>query len=545
MKPPHRRRGWRTTALVLLGVVLAVGGATPAVAVPATATATAVAFRTVDVPMSDGVVLKADVFTPAPGTPGADAQGRFPAVVQPASWGQNDLEYVAQGRQLAAAGYVAVTYTVRGFWGSGGEIDVAGPRDVADLSSVIDWTLAHTPADPRRVGLTGLSLGGGLALLGAAFDPRVKAVAAMSGWGDLADSLDSGQTRHLQAAALLTGIALPTGRQSPQMRQNLGDLFTGQDMPDVLRWARTRSPASYVDRINANGTAVLLANAWGDSIFNPSQVTAFYQRLTGPKRLELRPGDHATQELPSLLGLPDATWSSALAWFDQYLKGHPDAGGRPQRSVELTVRPDDVQESYPDWSAVSTRTEQLRLGAADPLGTGALGGPAGTGWHTSVVGGTDSGADGGVVELSGLLDQVAALPPTVVVPLLSRSAGAVWESAPYPAGARIRGAATVHTTVTASAPAGTVFGYLYDVDAAGVGKLISHAPQSWSDRPPGRAFPLDIQLFATGYDLPAGHRLALVLDTSDPLYAGDTPLGSRVTFDSPADDPSRLTLPVR
>ncbi|MFI6444522.1 CocE/NonD family hydrolase [Kitasatospora sp. NPDC050543] len=548
----RRSRAWATTtaivtALVVTGPALAVPASAAAGAGSAPATATAVAgvlpgFRLVDIAMTDGVVLKANVFTPPPGTPGADAQGRYPAIVQPASWGQNDLEYVAQGRQLAADGYVAVTYTVRGFWLSGGEIDVAGPKDVADISAVIDWTLAHTPADPQRLGMTGLSLGGGLTLLGAAFDPRIKAVAALSGWGDLTDSLYSGETRHLKAASLLTAIQTPTGRRGPELERTLAQLFEDRSMDEVVEWARTRSPSTYLDRINAHGTAVFLANAWGDAVFNPSQAAAFYDRLSGPKRLELRPGDHATQELTSLLGLPNPTWASARGWFDEHLKGR---AGRPGKPVELEVRPGGTHESYADWRSVGSRSESLRLGAADALGTGALGGAAGTGWRTSVVGGRDSGANGGIPELSGLLDQVAKLPPTVVIPLLPRSAGAVWQSAPSPAARDIRGTVRLHTTVTASSPRGTVIGYLYDVNAFGVGKLVSHAPQSWSGKEPGQAFPLDIALFATAYDLPAGHRLAVVLDTTDPLYGSSTPAGSEVTFSSPAADPSELTLPLR
>ncbi|MGG2460981.1 CocE/NonD family hydrolase [Streptomyces sp. RGM 3693] len=556
--PLGRRRRAATSlcaAVVAASLAVAVPAGPAAAAVrhrPAASTAgafAAPAFRLADIPMKDGTVLKADVFTPAPGTPGADRNGHYPLVVQPASWGQNDLEYVAQGRQLAADGYVAVTYTVRGFWGSGGKIDVAGPKDVADISAVIDWSLAHTPADRSRIGMVGLSLGGGLTLLGAAFDPRVKAVASLSGWADLADSLYSGQTRHLQAAGLLAAIQTPTGRRSPEFARTLADLFADRDLPRVVQWAHTRSPAAYVDRINAHGTAVFLANAWGDSIFNPGQMTSFYQQLTGPKRLELRPGDHATQEMTSLLGLPNATWASARQWLDHHLKGSGGTGG-PREGVELEVRPGGREESYPNWRAVSSRTDHLRLGRPDSHGTGTLGGPAGTdaagtGWWRQLSGGTDSGADGGIAELSGLLDQVVGLPPTVVVPLLPRSSAAVWQSAPYPTDQHLRGAARLHTAVTASAPQGTAFAYLYDVNALGVGKLIAHAPQSWSGKQPGHAFPLDVTLFPTAYDLPAGHRLALVLDTADPLYGGRTPRGSSVSFGSPAGGPAELSVPLR
>ncbi|MFJ9413594.1 CocE/NonD family hydrolase [Streptomyces sp. NPDC101227] len=539
-----------TTSLLVTALALSGALATgPASAAPrsgpaATAASPGLSFRRADIPMKDGTVLKADVFTPAPGTPGADRKGRYPLVVQPASWGQNDLEYIAQGRQLAADGYIAVTYTVRGFWGSGGEVDVAGPKDVGDVSAVIDWALAHTPADRQRIGMVGLSLGGGLTLMGAAFDPRIKAVASLSGWGDLTDSLYSGRTRHLQAAALLDAVETPTGRKSPELSRMLADLFADRDLSKVVAWAHTRSPATYVDRINAHGTAVFLANAWGDSIFNPSQMTAFYQRLTVPKRLELRPGDHATQELTSLLGLDNATWASARTWLGHHLKG---TGGSddPRKPVELEVRPNGTHESYPDWRTVSSRTVHLRLGGPDLAGTGALGGTAGTGWRKPIAGGTDSGADGGVAELSGALDQAVGLPPTVFLPLLPRRSAAVWQSAPAAAAQHLRGAARLHTQVTASAPQGTAFAYLYDVNALGVGKLISHGPQSWSGKKPGRAFPLDVPLFTTAYDLPAGHRMALVVDTKDPLYGGRTPRGSEVSFGSTPADPAELALPLR
>ncbi|MFJ8621913.1 CocE/NonD family hydrolase [Kitasatospora sp. NPDC093550] len=557
MERSRRNSAQRTASVVLAAVVVLGTGAAarPAAAAPQSAGPVRAApgpgsFRLADIPAKDGVVLKADVFTPPPGTPGADPQGRYPLVVQPASWGQNDLEYVAQGHALAGAGYVVVTYTVRGFWASGGEVDVAGPKDVGDISTVIDWALARTPADPQRIGMVGLSLGGGLTLLGAAFDPRIKAVASLSGWADLTDSLYSGQTRHLQAAAVLAGIQAPTGRKSPEFARVLDDLFADRDLPDVIRWADTRSPARYLDRINANGTAVLLANAWGDSFFNPGQITDFYQRLTVPKRLELRPGDHASQEFTGLLGLSNAAWSSARSWLDQYLKGAgADAGAGSEAGsgvpadrrlpVDLEVRPTGRHESHPDWQSVATRTDHLAVGA-DTLGD-----PAAGPWHRTVLGDLPSGAHAGVALLSGMVEQALHQPPTAVIPLLARPAAAVWQSQPYPQGLSVRGAARLHTSVSSTSPDGTAVAYLYDVDALGIGRLVSHGPQSWSGRTPGRPFPLDVTLFATAYDVPPGHRLALVLGTRDALYGGTTPLGSTVTLASTPDDPTELALPVR
>src|SRR3569833_2401345 len=127
----------RLAALIALVTALVAGFAGPAEAAPV--------FTFVDFPGQDGVALKANWIAPA--TP-----GEHPAVIFPSSWGLNDAEYLAQARAFAAGGYVVVSYTPRGWWGSGGDIDTAGTLDKADLSKVLDWTTANTPADPARIG---------------------------------------------------------------------------------------------------------------------------------------------------------------------------------------------------------------------------------------------------------------------------------------------------------------------------------------------------------------------------------------------------------
>jgi dipeptidyl aminopeptidase/acylaminoacyl peptidase len=63
---------------------------------------------------------------------------------------------------------------------SGGDIETAGPKDVNDVSDVINWLLANTPSDPAHLGAAGISYGSGLSLLGSAFDSRIRAAAALS-----------------------------------------------------------------------------------------------------------------------------------------------------------------------------------------------------------------------------------------------------------------------------------------------------------------------------------------------------------------------------
>ncbi|KEF05167.1 acyl esterase [Streptomyces rimosus] len=479
----------------------------------------------VDIQGDGGITLKANVFTPGDAAPGR----RYPLIVLPTSWGMPQIEYVVQAKKLADAGYVVVGYNSRGFWQSGGQIETAGPPDIADASKVIDWALAHTPADPGKVGMGGVSYGAGISLLASAFDKRIKAVAALSGWADLIDSIYSGRTQHQQAAVLLGGAGALTGRPSPELKTILKDFLASNlaKEGDMLKWGAKRSPVTYLDRINANGAAIMLGNAWGDSLFPPNQYADFYEKLKGPKRLEFRPGDHATAEGLGLLGLPNDTWDHTKRWFDHYLKG-ADNGVDREAPVQLKSRSTGAYEGYKSWKDVPSANRRIALNGTQQIRTD-----------------RDSGANGGTVFLSSLLDQFFRLPPMASIPLLPRSAAAVWQSERYTSAQHVRGTAKLHTTVTSTAESGTGIAYLYDVGPLGVGKLVSHAPFTFHGKAPDKPFGVDLELFSTAYDVPAGHRLAVVVDSVDPLYIEHNPSGAKLTFSSPADDPSWLSVPVR
>lgn len=511
-------------AATALGLAPHQAQAAPATSAPAPAATPELRFH--DIPGSGGITLKGNVFTPA----GAEPGRKYPLIVLPTSWGMPQIEYIAQAKQLADSGYVVVGYTSRGFWLSGGEIETAGPADVADVSAVIDWALATTPADPARIGLGGVSYGAGISLLASAHDPRVKAVVALSGWADLIDSIYSGRTQHLQAAGLLGAAGFLTGRPGPELQQVLGD-FLGSKLENeqaMIEWGRRRSATEQVDRINANGAAIMMGNAWGDTIFPPNQYARFFEKLTGPKRLEFRPGDHATAEATGLLGLPNDTWTSAHRWFDRYLKGERN-GVDTEAPVQIASRSGQGYEGYADWKSVgSGGTEKIALADSE-----------------HVFANVDSGANGGVVFLSSLLDQLAQAPPTASIPLLPRAFAAVWQSGRYAEERRVRGTVRLHTTVTPTKGDGTFVAYLYDVGPLGIGKLVSNAPYTFHGKTPGQSFGVDLDLFSTAYDVPAGHRLALVVDTVDPLYIEHNPAGAQLTFSSPRTDPSYVSVPLR
>ncbi len=166
------------------------------------------------IPGWDGPQMGALVLVPQ-----GQGAGPFPLIVMPASSALPNLEYLGRATALASDGYVVVSYTSRGFWDSAGQIDIAGPDTVEDVSAVIDWALAHTPANPNAIGASGISYGAGISLLAAERDPRIKVVAALSGWADLEASLYSNRTVSQQGVGLLVGAGALTGRDGPDLAQ--------------------------------------------------------------------------------------------------------------------------------------------------------------------------------------------------------------------------------------------------------------------------------------------------------------------------------------
>ena len=492
------------------------------------------------IPGAGGTELGAVVLTPT-----GQGNGPFPLVVMPSSWGVPNVEYVGQGSKLATAGFQVISYSSRGFWDSAGGIDIAGPPTVADVSDVIDWAGEHTPADTSRVAAVGISYGAGISLLASAQDPRIKAVGAMSGWADLLASLNPNDTVNLQSVAALLALGNITGRPGPEM-QSLQTKFISGDFDGAIAEAETlgpvRSAATVVDRINTNHPAVFLANAFEDSIFPPTQYTDFFTRLTGPKRLLFAHGDHATPEVTGAIGLPNEVWDELAPWLNHFLTG-ADNGADQDAPVQLKSQL-GVWRSYANWAAVGTpRTSYL----SKPAGlsrTGGLQGAASTGWSNAIGAGVPTAADSGIAILSGALQGLLSIPTGVATPLVDRSFAGVWSGPTSSSKAVVNGSPRLHVTVTPSGADTSLFAYLYDVDALGLGSLISHKPFTLRGATPGKALALDLRLEATSWEVPAGHHLVLVVDTVDPRYLGRSSLGTTVRFSSPAGDPAWLSVPV-
>ena len=94
--------------------------------------------------------------------------------------------------ELRDRGWNALMFHYRGCWGSRGRYDVR--TITADVAAAVDYlqTGVHPSVDPDRIAVIGHSLGGWAAVLAAARDHRLRAVAVCGGLADLGGIQRSG-----------------------------------------------------------------------------------------------------------------------------------------------------------------------------------------------------------------------------------------------------------------------------------------------------------------------------------------------------------------
>ena len=487
---------------------------------------------------ADGTQLAGNVFIPQATTP----DETFPAIIFINSWAMEEHEYLVQAALFASEGYIVLSYSARGWGLSGGLIDVAKPADVQDLSAAIDWLEANTPVDMNNIGAAGMSYGAGISLLGIADEPRLKTVASMSGWGSLNRALYEQETPSLVWGAILTALAY-IGRPDPAIAEGFADLLLQQNIPAIMALNDLSSPIKYVSKINARQAPVYFSNNWDDDLFKPNSILDMFSQLTGPKHLDLNQGIHISAELPGLLGLDNYTWNNVHAWFDYWLKG-VNNGFMSQPAVTMEVKHTSNTVTFASWPSSTVKTKTFYLGprAFNLSLKGTLNSSANSKSFTDVIlSGLDTLATSGRVPvIDQLLEPVVPIAvPTSAINVVN---GIVYQSAALSSGIKLRGIPKLNIWITPSRAQAELVVYLYDVNSLGIGTLITHGPVSLHSATPGKAIQLAMELSATAWNVAAGHKLAIVIDTYDPLYSVPTLNLYTVKFPFSSAKQSVLTL---
>ena len=336
------RRLLATIAVTAMGVVAAPGhAADPARGWTARpATYGVVMTPDVPIPMSDGVVLSADVYRPA-GKDGEPAPGRFPVLMTQTPYNKNSQNPAEE--YFVERGYVDIVVDVRGTGSSGGAFQSFSPRSQVDSLELVAWAAAQ-PWSTGRVGLHGTSYYAINQLLTAAQQPpALKAIFPVVPTGDNFRSvLPGGYLTSLAAFAVQNAVsgapppdytasdperAATTLSTRPEnlrlITEYLAETMTGGERAFDGPYYRDSSPLWMVDRIKV---PTFLVGGWYDALSQrdvPLLFSELQRRRVNVKMLmgpwyHTNPGEGLpAQGIPSLQDLQ-------LRWFDRHVRGLPD-----------------------------------------------------------------------------------------------------------------------------------------------------------------------------------------------------------------------------
>ncbi len=238
---------------------------------------------------------------------------------------------------LREAGYNVVTWDSRGKAASGGVLEMGAPQfEGRDASVLIDyftaqgWTSVDAAGDPM-IGMVGGSYGGGMQLVDAAADARIKAIVPGIAWNSLKNSLYPQNTFNTLWGALLPILLASQGaRVNPEiyLAALTGVLFgsISQTARDLL--ART-GPGERADDITA---ATLLIQGIPDTTFPLNEAVTNAELLAAagtPVKMIWYCGGHGVCLNPQNPGQDDLILDSTLGWLDRYVRGEAPAQDIP------------------------------------------------------------------------------------------------------------------------------------------------------------------------------------------------------------------------
>ncbi|AQS69524.1 ABC transporter ATP-binding protein [Streptomyces pactum] len=456
----------------------------------------------------DGVRLDTSYFT-------AGSGGPRPAVLLAHGFGGSKADVREQAESLARDGYAVLTWSARGFGESTGKIGLNAPDgEVADVSRLIDW-LAQQPqvrldekGDPR-VGMAGGSYGGAVALLAAGHDKRVDAIAPAITYWNLADALfPNGVFKKLWA-----GIFVNLGGGCEELEAGLCRMYqrvaeSGTPDAEAVKLLEERSPQAVGDRIDV---PTLLMQGQTDSLFPLGQADAAAKAIRAngaPVDVDWIAGGHDGGDLET-----DRVEARVGAWFDRYLKGDESAATGPAFRVSRTLG-SGSGDGEPRLEGVSADSYPGLAGELRPIGLRgreqSFDNPAGAS-PPAVSALPGIGGSGGLSQLSSL---------GLGVSLDFPGQYAAFESAPVREDLQITGSPTATVHVESTSDEAVLFAKVYDVGPGGTQRVLpSQLVTPVRVENAGAGEDVKITLPAVDHEIESGHRLRLVLSSTDLGYA--------------------------
>lgn len=490
------------------------------------------------VTMSDGVQLNVDGYIPIPREPNTTT--RFPVIIFPNSWGMPIYEYIVKTMNFAQDGYIAIEYETRGWYTSGGYIDAAGPRDIADGSEILTFVLNNTNwlPDANNVAFAGVSYGAGISLSMAGADPRVKTGIIMSGWTNITNMIQPYNTPNLVWGGLLEAAADLVGHPTQDLKNLYQDALHHQNLSFIDSFCSVRSPGRFLNVLNMRKVPLFFSHNRLDRLFRSEYALDFFARLNySEKFVMINQGVHAEPEIFGLYDIGNSLiFNYARQWLDHYLMGRPT--DITQMSPVIMQHGDSMSSTeyvpFDAWPSTAVVDQVFVMSARGddhfapltPLSSGQAALAAAAARRATVVkgktgGSTSSEAIGytGLPALTAGIPIVTALTRSFGIPydteilLAPTSENMIYRSEPLTADTRYCGIPKMSVMVSANQVSWQVYGFIYDVDALDIAYLVANGYYThWGNPGDNVNVPMrlsNIPFHAICRTIPAGHRIAV------------------------------------
>src|SRR4051812_47740583 len=394
-----------------------------------------------------------------------------------------------EGAHLMERGYTYVIVDLPGFGGSGGCNDWGGPSEQSGVKRAVQWAAAQ-PWSTGRVGLYGKSYDGWTGLMALANRPRGLAAVVS------AEPVYSGY-RYLYT----NGVRFSTVVADPAIF-NASDLAPGtlNDTPDYLvngSQATNDRPGCHaanvleqqqgsesipfwaarnlIPKLRGETTPLFLTQGFLEDNTKPDGAFELFDAMAGPKRAWFGMWDHVrgneTDPATHKLLMGRAGWfDEVMRFYDHHVRAVPLVDAPTDRDPPVAVQTSDgswrSEASWPPADA-SLLTSAVRPGDySDDDG----------------VNGTGSGGGSGIGTFS----------------------------PPLASDAHLAGEPRLHLDVTSPSDQSNVVADLYDVDPQNRAILISRSASLV-----GSSGKLDLRMYGDDWLLAAGHRLGLLVTSSN------------------------------
>ncbi|MFG3140210.1 CocE/NonD family hydrolase [Streptomyces sp. NPDC048211] len=503
-------------------------------------------------PSSDhsGTELHADVLLPE----GLPKAARVPVILSvgpyfghsgqtgPEGWSHSGpssrFQDFIEGTDLFAHGYAFVMVDLRGFGGSTGCLDWAGPGEQADVRAAVDWA-ADRSWSTGAVGMYGKSYDASTGLIGNDLDQRaLKAVVAQEPVWDMYQYIYSNgvpRPNVTGTANAYNSIATLDALADDDARYRANAAYE-QAHPECL----TQNAAGYrtVDqrssywtsrdlarKAKGTDTPLFVTQGFIENNTKPEEMEEYLDNHKGPERGWLGQWEHVRggdRTSDGRLSMGREGWyDETLSFYDQYLKGKRPTVSYPAYSVEDSTGTWRAQRTWPGES----RPVNVALGSGayvDDGGASARGAAAEDGGPAL----RPFAQPTGEWDLENAPSLDPAAPKTLAAGAAGlQAAGEVTSSffvRSEPVTRAVRVTGTPRLSLTAKG-GGNVMVKLYDVGPDGKAVMFDEQVSLVGT---GR---LTVDLKATDWTLAAGHALAVEIGSIQTGSWRDTPSGETIT----------------